>query len=155
MALGVLLSRGIESALADGWAQFTQTHGPPARVQEIPAVLRRMPAVLDRMGETALDDEAPVAARALLPTVLTYLLRHDDEIPADENQLIFGILDDAYVVLRAAAELDAALGNPTVPSLHRDLGTLRQALPRSVVDTLDTMVDDVLTGLIAASEREG
>jgi len=155
MGLHVLLLRGIEHVLDEGTSGFfayCESNGCSGAAQGALDALRHMPGVIVGLDEMTWDEEAPTAARALLPTVMTYLFKRDDLIPAHDGEVVLGLLDDAYVALRAANEAAGQSDLLDREVIERHLASLRAVLPEGIVSDLDALVDEAVTAVTAQAD---
>ncbi len=148
MSLGLLLTLGLREARSQGEAAFRGQVGDAAG----PALdaLTQLPSVLTALDRIAWDVDAPLAARALLPSVATYLLREDDVVPAVGEDLVLGLVDDAYFAFHLAAQATALLEGIEPQDLHAWIGALGAALPDEARDELDATIQEAVTDLLQA-----
>ena len=146
MGLHNLLTRGVRAALAEGdedlvryvvqggHAEGTAEHlrqtleAMPGLLVAIDAALRRSPA-------------ASQFGRTLFLVVTGYLLRDDDLIPVHEGQPLLGLLDDTYLLHRAAQELRDEIAMVDMRSVDGGASLLASVLPKDVVRQLDATID--------------
>ncbi len=156
MGLQLMMARGIEQMITEGAADLEAHHAANGESYSVAGVLeaiRALPVVLEALDEITWDDNAPPAARALLPMVVTYLLRSDDLIPSHEGQILLGVMDDAYLTHRIALQVSGVMTSRQGSALARYLEHLSAALPETVVGALDEMAEDAFLRITVETER--
>lgn len=152
MGLHNLLTRGIRSAMADGAAELEayleRQGGPPDTALHVKQTLEAMPGLLVALDRALSSGEAPLFARALYLVVLGYLIHDDDLIPGDRHPVL-GLLDDTYLLHRAAQELRDHMGTVYMRSVDGGVELLARVLPPHVVAELDAKIRHATT----AAER--
>ncbi len=144
MALHHLLTRGIRSALADGEgelaAHLISLGHPPETIEHVRQTVEAMPGLLVALDQALSTDGAPRFARALYLVVLSYLIHDDDLIPTDERHPVLGLLDDTYLLHRAAQELRDQMGTVYMRSIDGGAALLARILPPDIVEQLDAKI---------------
>ena len=102
-----------------------------------------MPALLVSM-DAALAKHADPRRVALWRSVLSYLLTDEDIIPTDEGKPLRGVLDDAYLLHRAAQELRRDLPGIDLRDLDGGTALLESILPNGITRELDERVLRIL-----------
>lgn len=148
MGLHHLLTRGIASALVDGGAELgahlTRLGQPPETVEHVRQTVEALPGLLVALDRALWQRDAPLYARALYMTVVSYLIHDDDLIPTDERHPVLGLLDDTYLLHRAAQELRDHMGTVYMRSVDGGVDLLARVLPPSIVEQLDTKIREAV-----------
>jgi uncharacterized membrane protein YkvA (DUF1232 family) len=148
MALHHLLNRGIKSALAEGEgelaAHLLHLGHPPETIEHVRQTVEAMPGLLVALDRALSSEGAPRFARALYVVVLSYLIHDDDLIPTDDRHPVLGLLDDTYLLHRAAQELRGQMGTVYMRSVDGGVALLSRVLPPGIVEQLDAKIDDAL-----------
>jgi uncharacterized membrane protein YkvA (DUF1232 family) len=156
MALHHLLTRGIRSALADGEGELVAyvTHlGQPAEtVEHVRQTVEAMPGLIVALDRALAHRDAPLFARSLYMVVLSYLIHDDDLIPTDDRHPVLGLLDDSYLLHRAAQELRDHMEAVYMRSVDGGVDLLARVLPDDVIEQLDAKIRDAVG---AAEEMSG
>lgn len=143
MALQGLFRLGIRTALERGGSELEElvvTVGLPREAADhVRETLMAMPALLVSM-DAALAQHADASRRALWRSVLSYLLMDDDLIPTNEGKPLRGVLDDAYLLHRAAQELRRDLPGIELRDLDGGAALLKSVLPIGIARELDDRV---------------
>ncbi|HEY8427599.1 MAG TPA: hypothetical protein VIL20_04460 [Sandaracinaceae bacterium] len=144
MALHHLLVRGIRSALADGEDQLAAhlaSLGHPAEtVEHVRQTIEAMPGLLVALDRALWSRDAPLFARALYMVVLSYLIHDENLIPTDERHPVLGLLDDTYLLHRAAQELRDYMTSVYMRSVDGGVDLLTRVLPTDVTARLDAKI---------------
>lgn len=147
MALQGLFRLGMRTALERASAELERVvvgaGHPPEAADHVRETLLAMPDLLVSMDQ-ALAKHAPPARLALWRSVLSYLLMDDDLIPTVEGHPIRGVLDDAYLLHRAAQELRKDLVGIEIRDLDGGTALLRSVLPVAISRELDHRVRAIL-----------
>lgn len=153
MALHHLLTRGIRSALADGEgelvAHLTHLNHPPETVEHVRQTVEAMPGLLVALDRALSRRDAPLFARSVYMVVLSYLIHDDDLIPTDDRHPVLGLLDDTYLLHRAAQELRHHMEAVYMRSVDGGVDLLARVLPRDIIAQLDAKIVDA----VSAAER--
>lgn len=146
MGLHALLERGIRSALDDGGHTLEEQlgHLPGDTVEHVRQTLEAFPGLLVAIDRALWHKSTPPEARALFMVVVSYLLADDDLVPTSEARPVLGLLDDAYLLHRAAQELRDHLEGVELRSVDGGTQLLQDVLPPDVVRQLDAKVEDAL-----------
>ena len=123
----------------DAFARHLTTTGhPPETAERVRCILARLSAEWAHLDTITWEEDAPVLARVLYPMVTSYLLLEEDLIPSAGEQVVLGLLDDAYLLLRALAALE--------PGGERDadIALLRDILGAGACSVLDTLINSAL-----------
>lgn len=144
MSLPNLLTRGVREALTEGATQLEAflaegTH-EEGTAEHLHQTLEAMPGLLVALDAALRRDDAPLFSRTLFGVVLSYLLREDDLIPMHEGEPLLGLLDDTYLLHRAAQELRDHLTAVDLRSVDGGASLLASVLPADVVRRLDAIV---------------
>jgi hypothetical protein len=148
MSLNAILDRGIKATFVEGegelLAYLSRRGHPPETADHVRQTVEAIPGLLIALDRALRDTDAPLFARALHMVVLTYLIRDDDLIPATERQLVLGVLDDTYLLHRAAQELRDHMGTVYMRSVDGGVDLLARVLPPEVVEELDARVAEAV-----------
>ena len=149
MAIPGLLQEGIRSVLArsdDALRALVTSRGLPEDAAEhVRQTLEALPGLLEAMDRALRRAPDHPEARALFLLVLSYLLQDDDLLPSRAGRPVLGLLDDVYLVHRAAQELEPHLGRVDMRSIAGGAELLRGLLPEHVVWALDAAVEQAGT----------
>ncbi len=141
MALGELLKRAIVTVTEEGAeeiAMLVRTAGlPDEAADHVQQTLHAFPGLLIGMERSPADEGVPPYAQALFAQVMAYLLEDDNLIPSHAGKPILGLLDDDYLLHRAALEIGDALGRVDLRSVAGGCDLLSKLLPRDVVTQLE------------------
>jgi len=147
------LRTGLEARFEGGAEAFrTVLAGgghPPEWFEEVRRILGKLPCEWAHLDTITWEDDAPVLARALYPMVTSYLLLEEDLIPSSGEQVVLGLLDDAYLLLKALEALE--------PDGDRsaDLQLLRRVLGIGPCAVLDALVGGALAEAAEEVARQG
>ncbi len=148
MALHLLLTRGIRSALADGEAELalhlSRLNQPPETVEHVRQTVEAMPGLLVALDRALAHRDAPLFARSLYMVVLSYLIHDDDLIPADDRHPVLGLLDDTYLLHRAAQELRHHMEAVYMRSVDGGVDLLARVLPAPIIAQLDDKIREAV-----------
>jgi uncharacterized membrane protein YkvA (DUF1232 family) len=157
MSLFNLLTRGVREALAEGGADLEAFLAEGAHeegtAEHLRQCLEAMPGLLVALDGALRTEAAPLHARALFMVVVGYLLQEDDLIPVHEGEPLLGLLDDTYVLHRAAQELRDHVQPVDLRSVDGGVALLRSVLPRDVVRRLDATVEEATAEAAVLSRR--
>jgi hypothetical protein len=117
---------------------------PPEWAEQIRCILSQLANDWAHLDTLTWEDDAPVLARALYPMITSYLLLEEDLIPSAGEQIVLGLLDDAYLLLRALEALDP------LETRRTHLALLQQILGAGACNVLDALIDSAM--LEAAEE---
>lgn len=154
MGLRAPIEKGLFSLCEEAEPELVAQLGREAAAGAIEAV-RAIPRVLEALSAIAWDDTTPQSARALFAIVAIYLLRTDDLVPAHEGQELLGLMDDAYLLFRAAGTVSTLLPDLTAHELALWSRSVEVTLTEEVRSSLDGMIDNAVTGVTAAIEQQG
>jgi hypothetical protein len=107
---------------------------PPEWSERVRHILCRLSSDWANLDTITWMDDAPILAGALYPMVTSYLLLEEDLIPSAGEQIVLGLLDDAYLLLRCLEALDPANART------EDLVLLRDILGEGAAGVLDALV---------------
>lgn len=143
MALQGLLRLGIRTALERSGSELEELVVSVGLGREaadhVRETLMAMPALLVSI-DGALARHADSSRLALWRSLLSYLLMDEDLIPTNEGRPVRGILDDAYLLHRAAQEMRRDLPGFELRDLDGGTALLRSALPIGIARELDDRV---------------
>jgi len=154
-----IFKRGIDSIIEQGADDFRahleQSGMASADLERARAALVSIPDTLSAFNRATHDEDAPIALRALFPALVSYLLSEDDLLPSRGDQLVLGLLDDAYLVHSACLQVIGTLpnGNSLAPQEH--LRFLTEVVPADVREKLDGVVEEVITEATSQAEQLG
>ncbi|MGF1466118.1 MAG: hypothetical protein ACFCGT_08280 [Sandaracinaceae bacterium] len=159
MSLRTLLSLGVEAALAERGEDLEGLVAggahPDTTVEHLRQTLEALPGLLSAVELALQRETAPLFARTLFMIVIGYLLREDDLIPMHGDQPLLGLLDDTYLLHRAAQELREELEEVEMRSVDGGTALLSSVLPRDVVRELDRAIARARGEAEAIAERRG
>ena len=153
MSIRCALKTGLEARIEGGAEAFraalAQGGHPPEWFEEVRRILGNLPCEWSHLDTITWEDDAPVLARALYPMVTSYLLLEEDLIPSAGEQVVLGLLDDAYLLLKALEALE--------PEGQRtdDLKLLRSILGIGPCAVLDALVGGALAEAAEEVARQG
>lgn len=154
-----LFRRGIQSVFVDGERDFVrQLQDRGMTAHDVPAARAAVESMVDTLvafNRATQDESVALAVRALFPALVTYFFDEENLVASRGERLIFGLLDDAFLVHRAAAEVGGSL-----PGFNRDanaahLAFLGKALPDEVKQQLVALVDETLSAAVSQAEQLG
>lgn len=151
MALRGILEAGIRDAIARGRADLdaiaAESGMPEGTGEHLAHTLEAIPGLMIAVDRALRRRDVPGFARALWIETVSYLLLDEDLVPVRPGAPLRGMLDDAYLLHRAAQELREHL--PALDDRSLDGGTelLRLVLPAGVVADLE----EILVALRARS----
>ncbi|MAQ16515.1 MAG: hypothetical protein CMN30_17190 [Sandaracinus sp.] len=152
MSLHALLERGIRGALAEQEGQLeayvAERELEPETVVHLRQALEALPGLLVALDGAIYSPEVPVHARDTFSQVVRYLLLEDDLVPSRDDRVLVGMLDDVYLLHRAAQELRAHIAGVDFRSIDGGAALLAHVLPSEVV----TLLDDHLAAVVGVSE---
>jgi hypothetical protein len=122
---------------------------PREAADHVRCILARLSTEWAHLDTITWEEDAPVLARALYPMVTSYLLLEEDLIPSAGEQIVLGLLDDAYLLLRALAALEPG------GSRDRDIGLLRAILGSGACSVLDALINSAIEEAAGELAREG
>ncbi len=137
-ALRTGLSMRFEDGLETFSRQLEQGEHPQGSTERIRVILERLPGDWATLDTITWEDDAPILARALYPMVTSYLLLEEDLIPSTGEQIVLGLLDDAYLLLKSLDSLEPS------PQRKQDLALLHQVLGEGACAVLDALVAGAL-----------
>jgi hypothetical protein len=144
VGLSHLLTRGVREALLEGRPELDaflrQAGAPEGTGEHIAQTLEAMPGLIVALDRALSKPEVPPFASALFDVVVRYLIRDDDLIPTHGGESILGLLDDVFLLHRAAQELRAHLDGVEMRSVDGGVHLLEGVLPAEVVRQLDRQV---------------
>jgi len=151
--------RGIDSIFAEGEDDFRrhldhQGLGADG-LGSAREALRSMVDTLITLNRATLDEEVPMAVRAMLPSLVSYFLAEEDLIPSRPGQLVLGLLDNAYLVHRIAMELDGQARGIEADTAQRHVSFLEKVLPEEVRARLEEVATDTVTSAMSQAELLG
>ncbi|MFK7988737.1 MAG: hypothetical protein AB8I08_22140 [Sandaracinaceae bacterium] len=145
MALRALLDRGIGSILEGGDAELeslARRAGLESGAEEhLLQTLQALPGLVEQIHGALRGKEVPASARNIFLGVMRYLFLEEDLIPSRAGTTLLGLMDDTYLVHRAAQELRDQLYPVDMRSVDGGAQLLRQLLPEEVVTQLDGIVE--------------
>lgn len=148
MALHHLLTRGIRSALSEGEGELSahllRLGHPPETLEHVRQAVEAMPGLLVALDRALWRADAPLHARTLYMVVVSYLIHDDDLIPVDDRHPVLGLLDDTYLLHRAAQELRDYMESVYMRSVDGGADLLARVLPTDVIAQLDAKIRDAI-----------
>lgn len=151
MALNGLLERGLREAIAESdgelEAYVAERELEAETADHLRQTLQAMPGLLRALDGAIYSEGVPPHARATFSHVVRYLLLEDDLVPSRDDRLLVGMLDDVYLLHRAAQELREHIEGVDFRSIDGGTDLLARVLPSDVVSVLD----DHLRSVQAAS----
>ena len=144
MALGFLIEKRLAVVLGDGdrLEQLMADLGAPEGAAEhVRETLFAMPGLMRAVDEALGSGSPPKHAQRLWLTVISYLVHDRDLVPTDTKNPILGLLDDAYLLHRAALALQDHLAAVDMMSVAGGAQLLGQLLPRGAVLALDDRLE--------------
>lgn len=149
MALRALLDRGIGSILEGGDAELRSLAEDaglePGSDEHLRQTLQALPGLVEQIHGALGGKEVPASARALFLNVMRYLFLEEDLIPSRAGTTLLGLMDDTYLVHRAAQELRDQLYPVDMRSVDGGAHLLGRVLPTEVVAQLDGIVEGTRT----------
>ena len=106
--------------------------------------LDKLPTVLGGLNELAWQEHTTQRSRAALTVVMAYGLRTDDLLPAAGENLLLGVLDDAYLAFYAATHCGQALPGISAEEIRVGAAALLAALPVEIVPRLERQLHAAL-----------
>ncbi len=153
MSIRAALKTGLATRFEVGSAAFDKHLAaaglPPETAEQVRCILGQLACAWSQLDTITWEDDAPVLARALYPMVTSYLLLEEDLIPSAGEQIVLGLLDDAYLLLRA---LDTLAPDP---ERGEHITLLRRILGGGACSVLDALIDGALAEAAAEVERRG
>lgn len=150
MALRALLDRGIGSILEGGDAELRSlaldAGLEPAADEHLRQTLQALPGLVEQIHGALRGKDIPSSAGGLFLGVMRYLFLEEDLIPSRAGTTLLGLMDDTYLVHRAAQELRDQLYPVDMRSVDGGAHLLRQVLPPDVVTQLDGIVQGARRG---------
>lgn len=149
MALHRLLERGMRETLAEApgeLAALVKTRALPEETAEhLRQTLEALPGLLLALDGALYSDSAPPHARTTFNAVVRYLLLEEDLIPTrgDEDVLV-SLLDDVYLLHRAAQELRNHVAGVDFRSIDGGVDLLAHVLPAEIVRLLDDRLAEAI-----------
>lgn len=147
MALQGLLRLGIRTALERSGEELEELVSavglPRDAADHVRETLLAMPGMLVAI-DRALEAGGQPERLALWRSLASYLLTDDDLVPTDEGRPIRGVLDDAYLLHRAAQAMRRDLPVVDLRDLDGGADLLASILPGSITDPLDARVRAVM-----------
>jgi uncharacterized membrane protein YkvA (DUF1232 family) len=154
-----VLRRGLESILNEGknnFRTYLEQNGFPAEWEEKAySSIMSIPDVLLVLNQLTYDRNAPLAARALFPALVSYMLNEADLIPSHKGQLVIGLLDDAFLVHCVARKLAAKLSDHIKVASDEHLAFLEKIVPEEVREELEAIVEETITEAVRQAEQLG
>lgn len=141
MALHGLLERGLREAIATSEGELEAYVAERDLEVETAAHLRQaleaLPGLLVALDGAIYSPGVPDHARATFSHVVRYLLLEDDLVPSRDDRVLVGMLDDVYLLHRAAQELREHIAGVDFRSIDGGADLLARVLPSDVVAVLD------------------
>ena len=141
MALNGLLERGLREAIAESSGELeayvAERSLEPETAEHLRQALQALPGLLVALDGAIYSEGVPHHARATFSHVVRYLLLEDDLVPSRDDRLLVGMLDDVYLLHRAAQELRAHIDGVDFRSIDGGTDLLARVLPSDVVSVLD------------------
>lgn len=150
MGFIVMIARGIDVISLEERSRLISQIGLKAADAAI-AALSGLPVVLDALYRVAWLPEATPRDRAIFMVVMTYGFQTEDLVPALGENLLRGLLDDAYLAYAGAASAQAS--KQALPNLEEGLTALRQALQNDVILKLDRQLVHALDEIETATAQ--
>ena len=158
MSLSVILNAGIETVINRGREELASHLAARTlseqKLVEIENAVNLLPNIIEQLNRAFQDEACMMSVRVLFPALMTYLWQTNDLLPSRQGQAVLGLLDDTYLAVRVAREVDIDLDLPA-DSLTRSQGVLKAVLPEDVVGQLDQLVEQIITDATASAEQRG
>ncbi len=153
MSIRIALKTGLAARFEVGGDAF-RTHlelgnHPSEWFEQVRRVLENLACEWSHLDTITWEDDAPLLARALYPMITSYLLLEEDLIPSKGEQVVLGLLDDAYLLLKSLEALEPE-GQRT-----EDLAMLRAILGGGACSVLDALVSGALAEAAEEAARQG
>jgi uncharacterized membrane protein YkvA (DUF1232 family) len=149
MSLGFVLRKGLDSVIGSDDRAIHEIiehiGATPDHVEHIRATLMTLPDLMFAVDRALRNGSAPAHAKRMWLMVISYLVLDRDLIPASEDNPVLGLLDDAYLLHRAAEELAPHLESVDVRSISGGAEMLAGLLPITVVRQLDAKLANAKT----------
>lgn len=117
---------------------------PEGTTQHLEQALEALPGLLLALDGALYSDRAPKHARDTFNAVVRYLLLEEDLIPTrPDGDAVVSLLDDVYLLHRAAQELREHVDQVDFRSVDGGVELLRAVLPPSVIRALDERIEEV------------
>lgn len=110
-----------------------------------------MPRLLVQLDAVTRNDSAPIVPRALFPLIMSYLLIEEDLLPPAKGAVL-SLMDDAYLVHRAAGEIASAVPSAGIHVLPAHVNALRRVMPADLTAKLDKLLEDTISTTITRAE---
>jgi hypothetical protein len=151
MSLHTLLERGIRQAVGEASgeleAYLEERNLDPETAEHLRQAIQALPGLLVALDGAIYSPSVPAHARDTFSHVVRYLLLEDDLVPTRDDRVLVGMLDDVYLLHRAAQELREHIDGVDFRSIDGGTDLLARVLPGDVVAVLD----DHLANVIARS----
>lgn len=150
MALHGLLERGLREVIAEHAGELeayvAERRLEPETADHLRQTLQALPGLLNALDGAIYSEGVPAHARATFSHVVRYLLLEDDLVPARDDRQLVGLLDDVYLLHRAAQELREHIDGVDFRSIDGGTDLLARVLPPDVVAVLDDHLHAVQGG---------
>jgi len=158
MGLSIILNAGIETIIREGRqdlvADLSARELSDQSISAAEKALRMLPSIIEQLNRAFQDEACLMSVRMLFPTLMTYLWQTNDLIPSREGQLVLGLLDDAYLAVCIAKEVEVDLDLPE-GSLDQAGVALKTLLPKETVGAIEKLVEEIITNATASVEQKG
>ncbi len=149
MALRALLDRGIGSILEEGDSELTalarEAGLEPGADEHLRQTLQALPGLVEQIHGALQGKDVPASARSIFLGVMRYLFLEEDLIPSRTGTTVLGLMDDTYLVHRAAQEMRDQLYPVDMRSVDGGAHLLGRVLPKDVIGQLDGIVEKART----------
>jgi hypothetical protein len=134
MGFAVLIEHGLR-ALATERPRLEQQVGVDAAAAAL-AAIEHLPSVLLALNELAWQETSRPRDRAVFTVVMSHGMKTDDRLPATGEQLLLGVMDDAYLAFFAARDIDGGVPGVSREQLERCTDAVAAILPVGMADAL-------------------
>jgi len=139
--MNALLERGLREAIAESNGELesyvAERELEAETAEHLRQALQALPGLLVALDGAIYSEGVPAHARATFSHVVRYLLLEDDLVPSRDDRLLVGMLDDVYLLHRAAQELREHIEGVDFRSIDGGTDLLARVLPNDVVAVLD------------------
>ena len=147
MSLHALLERGLRDAIAESAGELEAYVAEKGLEADAAAHLRQaietLPGLLLALDGAIYSPGVPSHARDTFSHVVRYLLLEEDLVPSRDEKVLVGLLDDVYLLHRAAQELREHIAGVDFRSIDGGADLLARTLPPDVVGVLDDYLESV------------
>ena len=147
MSLNALLARGIREALLERPGELghyvSELGMETSAAGHLEQAIQALPGLLVALDGALYSESVPSHARDTFIHVVRYLLLEDDLVPSRDERVLVGLLDDVYLLHRAAQELREHVEGVDFRSIDGGVALLASVLPHDVVSVLDDHLANV------------